>query len=108
MVLMSMTSAIVDGIHIVRNHEIDMSGWDLDNRGPNLLDPSIGHPITHTQVITLSRLLREARGSLDRAEIKHHLDDLLRGSKIYNEPPQPKAEPVSLQPSLEEAPLPTC
>lgn len=95
MVLLSMTHAIVDGIHIIRNHQIDTSDWDLENPRPSLSDPSIGHPISHAQVIALSKLLREARGFIDQADLKYQLDDLLRGSKIYDEPPKPKAEPTS-------------
>ncbi|KAL8936391.1 MAG: hypothetical protein Q9216_004950 [Gyalolechia sp. 2 TL-2023] len=89
-----MTNAMVDSIRIIENHEIHrVGGLSLDNRGPSLLDPSIGRPIEHTQVIELAKLLGESYRSFDKAEIPYHLDDLLRGSKIYNEPPKPKAGP---------------
>lgn len=103
MVLLSMTSAMVDAIHTIRSHKIDKSDLDLDNQGPSLSDPAIGRQIAHTQVIELSKLLRKSHSSLEKPGIPYHLDDLLRGSKIYDEPPHPKAEPVSLRPSLDTA-----
>jgi hypothetical protein len=29
--------------------------------------------------------------------VSHHLDDLLRGTRVYVEPPKPKVEPVTMQ-----------
>ncbi|KAL9030464.1 MAG: hypothetical protein Q9196_001408 [Gyalolechia fulgens] len=91
---------MVDAIHIIHNHDIDKSDLDLDNLGPTLSNPSVGHPIAHTQVIALSKALKEIHGSVDEAEISYHLEDLLRGAKVYAEPSKSKAEPVSLRPSL--------
>lgn len=91
-----MTSAIVNAINSLRRLDIDKSELDPDDLGPDLENPTIGHPIAHAQVIALSRLLRKLHNSIDDAGTSCHLDDLLRGSRIYYEPPKPKAEPVSL------------
>ena len=66
---------------------------------PSLDQPAIGKPITHGQIIAISKTLKELRtatadGKLDDT-VSFHLDDLLRGSKVYVEPPKPKLEPVS-------------
>ena len=65
---------------------------------PSLDQPAIGNPITHGQIIAISKTLREIKtnatdGNVD-SMVPYHLDDLLRGSKVYIEPPKPKAEPV--------------
>ena len=80
----------------------------LDDRGqvpqvdasePSLDQPALGNPITHGQIIAISKNLKElqtsaANDSVDDM-VSYHLDDLLRGSKVYIEPPKPKVEPVS-------------
>ena len=69
---------------------------------PPLDNPAIGNPISHGQIIALSKFLRKAenetvdRGSpASQVHASYHLDDLLRGARIYTRPPKPKAEPVS-------------
>lgn len=82
---------------------------ELQNRGqvsealseasePSLDQPATGNPITHGQIIAISKNLKdtikhESNEKFD-TQISYHLDDLLRGSKVYVEPPKPKAEPV--------------
>jgi hypothetical protein len=56
---------------------------------PPLSNPKVGKPISHGQVIDITRDLK-ARRIQPRS-----LDSLLRGSKVYVPPPPPKAEPVS-------------
>ncbi|KAL8635103.1 MAG: hypothetical protein Q9228_007374, partial [Teloschistes exilis] len=46
-------------------------------------------------VIALSKLLKKLHTLHKGSDIQYHLDDLLRGSRIYHEPPKPKAEPTS-------------
>lgn len=65
---------------------------------PSLDKPAQGKPITHGQIIAISKTLNETKidatnGKLHN-QVSYHLDDLLRGSKVYVEPPKPKAEPV--------------
>lgn len=95
MVLMSMTAAMVDGLKALRHYNIDKSELH-HNDMPNLQDAAIGHPIEHAQVISLSKLLKEAGISHDIGNVPFHLDDLLRGSRLHHEPPKPRDEPVSL------------
>jgi hypothetical protein len=57
---------------------------------PSLLQPLVGKPIAHGQVINISKQLKALGIS------PHHLDTLLRGSTVYTLPPPPKPEPVYL------------
>lgn len=66
---------------------------------PSLDQPATGNPITHGQIIAISKTLKEIKtdatnGKFD-TQVSYHLDDLLRGSKVYVERPKPKAEPSS-------------
>jgi len=56
---------------------------------PSLKDPKVGNPISHGQVIDLSRQLKAQGLSPCR------LETLLKGAKVYVPPPPPKKEPVS-------------
>lgn len=69
--------------------------------------PTLGAPISHSQIITLSRHLTKtdrglnpsgsqiATGENDTTRSKKcSLDSLLRGTNIYVPPPPPKPEPV--------------
>ena len=65
---------------------------------PSLDKPILGNPITHGQIISISHTLRKIRSQstngVVNTDVSYHLDDLLRGSKVYVDPPKPKAEPV--------------
>ena len=65
---------------------------------PSLNQPAIGNPITHGQIIAISKTLKEIKANTTNdhgdKNVPYHLEDLLRGSKVYVEPPKPKAEPV--------------
>ncbi|EPE32530.1 hypothetical protein GLAREA_07664 [Glarea lozoyensis ATCC 20868] len=56
---------------------------------PSLANPSVGNPISHSQVLDLSRQMRDTGSDFGR------LEELLRGSKVYIPPPPPKREPTS-------------
>lgn len=88
MVRLTITPALIAAINATRSTEINEDN-DID---PSLEDPQIGDPITHTQVLAISKALR-TQDRLPKST-SPHLDDLLRGSIIYHEPPKPKAEPV--------------
>ena len=64
----------------------------------SLNKPTLGNPITHGQIISISQALRKIRSQpthgVVNTDVSYHLDDLLRGSKVYVDPPKPKAEPV--------------
>ena len=103
MTRLTMTQAIVKAIDFLEEKNIQLSAPDTEGEHPTLKNPTIGKPISHGQVITISRQLREyfyggSEESLSRnnTSIKHHLDDLLRGSRLYVEPLKPKTEPVGV------------
>jgi len=86
-----MTPAVVAAVQAY--FQLDELPDELDNAcEPSMSDPSIGKPISHTQLLAVSKALREH----DKQElsVSYHLDELLRGSRTYYEPPKPKAEPV--------------
>jgi hypothetical protein len=56
---------------------------------PSLSDPKVGNPISHGQVIDISKQMRSEALQPSR------LEELLRGSRVYIPPPKPKPEPVS-------------
>ena len=87
MVYLTMTPALVAALNAV-----NQLGHDVGDDHYSLVHPSIGNPISHEQIIAISKLLRENHGNIS---VPYRLDDLLRGSRIYHEFPKPKAEPVS-------------
>ena len=86
-----MTPAIVAAVEAC--HELDetLIGTN-DASEPLLNNPTVGSPISHSQLVAVSKLLK-AHGEKD-VTISCHLDALLRGSRIYYEPPKSKAQPV--------------
>lgn len=101
MVLLTITPAVQDGLKVLRHCDslaIELSNFDSD---PSLHDPAVGDPISHGQVLTLWRFLQDRRKNPEEDDLtkdnpfSYHLDDLLRGSKVYHEPLKPKPEPVS-------------
>jgi len=56
---------------------------------PSMLNPRVGNPISHGQVVDISRDLKARRIQ------PNSLEALLKGSRVYVPPPPPKAEPVS-------------
>ncbi|KAL8669236.1 MAG: hypothetical protein Q9168_006163 [Polycauliona sp. 1 TL-2023] len=77
----------------MRDAAKDESDWE--DLKPGLADLAVGDPITHTQAIAVSKLLRQADEPSFEPSVPYHLDDLLRGSMLYHEPPKPKQEPTS-------------
>lgn len=96
-----MTSAIVAALEYVdrlhldpgRIETVQIPGHSLDNH-------AIGNTIGHEQIIALSKLLRDHNENHSAVSVPYHLDDLLRGSRIYQEYPKQKVEPVSCRLSL--------
>ena len=56
---------------------------------PLMSNPKVGNPISHGQVVDISRDLKARRIQ------PNSLEALLKGSRVYVPPPSPKAEPVS-------------
>ncbi len=96
MVLLTITPAIVAALGRLqdetsgkdRENDEDESGLEVTATDPALVEPAVGKPISHGQVVNLSRSLKS------RGELPCHLDILLRGSRVYVPPPRPKPEPV--------------
>lgn len=101
MVYLTMTSAIVAALEAVDRLHLDLG--DIENirtSGHSVDNHAIGNPIAHEQIIAISKLLRIHNENPALLSVPYHLDDLLRGSRIYQESPKPKTEPVSRRLSL--------
>lgn len=96
MVLLTMTPvlvAAVDQYQAVRSKEEEYATTSATE--PDLSSPAVGKPISHGQIMDISRHLRNhASSSQDSTAPSYNLDVLLRGSHVYIAPAQPKAEPV--------------
>jgi len=64
----------------------------LTDDEPFVSAPEVGAPISHTQIISISKTLK-GNDLVSRVSDGHHhdLDHLLRGSRVYVPPPTPKA-----------------
>ncbi|MCJ1282880.1 hypothetical protein MMC26_002206 [Xylographa opegraphella] len=102
MVLLTMTAALVAAIKHCDRLEAKLDAHENDD-SPSLEDPAVGKPISHTQVIAISKWLTNTEAGKGKEDYnksvndstEYHLDQLLRGSMIYVEPPKPKLEPTS-------------
>lgn len=98
MVLLTMTPALVAAIEACHKLSPDLLSSEAQATDPSLEDPGKGRPISHGQIIAISRSLRKhghnSGQALVTAGISYHLDDLLRGSRVYIEPSKPKPDPV--------------
>ncbi|KAF2739501.1 hypothetical protein EJ04DRAFT_329644 [Polyplosphaeria fusca] len=94
MVLLMMTPAIVRAIDTARECAGDeLSKLQLPDE-PSLAEPEAGKPISHSQLIDISKLLKK---HADTAQADHGaftLDLLLKGSAIHIALPPPKKEPT--------------
>ncbi|KAF2267386.1 hypothetical protein CC78DRAFT_76312 [Lojkania enalia] len=99
MVLLTMTPAIVRAIAKAREvSEEELSKLQLPAE-PSLAEPNTGNPISHSQLIDISKLLKkhvDETGAADaeNGPLLYTLDSLLKGSDIYITPPPPKKEPL--------------
>lgn len=98
MVLLTMTSTIVAAVE--KYNQVQSASNDASPIAsePSLEAPKIGNPISHSQLIDLSKQLRAHQVDADgeKGHVPSYLNDLLKGSNIYVAPPKPKPEPVSL------------
>lgn len=86
MVLLTMTPSIVEGLGRLPKDALDA----LHSEAAPLDEPAVGKPIAHSQIVDLHRSLK----SSSDAAMTISLEQLLRGSSVYNPPPPPKPEPV--------------
>lgn len=97
MVLLTMTSSILEGLLIVeatetpqiKDHDETEEQESQPTKEPTLDDPKLGNPISHGQIINLWKQLKTQGNS------NFTLEQLLRGASVYIPPPPPKPEPVS-------------
>ena len=99
MVHLTMTDAIVAAINLYSKLQPgDERAVELEG-DPSLENPAPGLPISHGQIITISKYLQkhaeiQKEGASAHLSHGYHLDRLLRGSRVYVEPPQPKLPKV--------------
>ncbi|KAK7512978.1 endoplasmic reticulum-based factor for assembly of V-ATPase-domain-containing protein [Phyllosticta citriasiana] len=104
MVLLIMTPAIVAAVHKC----LDLADSEQTRKlqppsEPSLSEPELGKPISHGQLIDISDFLKARSNTPDdgndqpvdenQNQSQFHLNDLLRGSRVYIPPPKPKPEP---------------
>ncbi|KAK8152234.1 endoplasmic reticulum-based factor for assembly of V-ATPase-domain-containing protein [Phyllosticta citrichinensis] len=104
MVLLTMTPATVAAVHKC----FDVADAEQMTKlqppsEPSLSDPELGKPISHGQLIDISEFLKARLNTpgdnndwrIDETQNRYqfHLNDLLRGSRVYIPPPKPKPEP---------------
>lgn len=96
MVYLTMTTAIVAALESLDYSQLEFDHEIVvDELEHFLRNPVAGNPIDHTQIIAISKLLKSRSDNQSSSSPSHHLDFLLRGSRIYIPPPKPKAELVS-------------
>ncbi|KAL9100438.1 MAG: hypothetical protein Q9163_004183 [Psora crenata] len=92
-----MTPAMVSALKLFHESGLSLADGDDIMDAPDQ-EPAVGKPISHGQLIELSRRLKKATGDRRNEEYgpspSHTLDQLLRGSQVYVEPPKPRAEPT--------------
>ena len=86
---------MVEAVKLLLQGEVAKSELDFNDLKTGLADLATGDPISHTQVVAVSKLLKKFRAPTQGSPVSHHLDELLRGSKLYYESPKPTKEPVS-------------
>ncbi|KAI9827085.1 MAG: hypothetical protein M1826_006449 [Phylliscum demangeonii] len=103
-----MTPALVDAIEKYSLQERLTGKATGLAEEPPLRDAAVGKPVSHHQVLAIFHTLQkrysaeEGGGTDDDPSRGHgpalnrmiHLDDLLRGSRVYQPPPPPKPEPT--------------
>lgn len=90
MVLLTMTSAIVAAVKEYDKLEKDARELPKNNEEPSLLEPGVGHPISHGQIIDISKALKTyTSGDMVRTWT---LNELLKGSEVYTPLRKPKVE----------------
>ena len=102
MVRLAMTQVMVDAIKCCS--QLSVKGWPLESVGDEpVLEPAgVGKPISHGQVVDISRILRDySKETNDRDDLhtetgdfKFSLGALLKGSQVYNAPIKTKSPPV--------------
>lgn len=95
--MLSTTPAIVEASNYLRRQE-GCSSASYSNTDSCASSVSLGATIAHQEVIAISQSLQDIAKDATITEAAslppHRLDELLRGSQVYVEPPKAKSEPV--------------
>lgn len=94
MVLLTVTPTLVAAIKEYHQLQTETAENAVESEF-SLLEPEIGKPISHEQVLIISKCLKKKAVQGD-APPPYRLNDLLRGSHVYIPPPKPKVEKVCL------------
>ena len=92
MVLLTITPAMIEALQWLQNTD-EMIGTCEDSLEPSLASPEAGRPISHGQVLEISQKLQKT-AQISCNIPPHSLEHLLRGARVYVEPPKPKTTPV--------------
>ena len=105
MVLLTMTPAVVAAVKVYNK----LSDAEARDGEPSLADPVVGNPISHAQLINISKFLKAHREDISGEEGVNsvHLSDLLKGCGIHTPPPAPKPEKVDPPPHSHTLSSPT-
>lgn len=100
MVLLTMTPGMIEALQAYHSNPPSLAEGPTLPCEPSLENAAAGDPISHCQLVEIAKHLRKQaalREELDlqpRGQPSYHLDDLLRGSRVFIPPAKPKAEPV--------------
>lgn len=100
MVLLTMTPAMVKALQAYNANPPSLTEDLTLSSEPSLDNVTECDPISHSQILGITRHLREQAAlgqELDfESEVRpsYHLDDLLRGARVFIPPARPEAEPV--------------
>ena len=95
MVRLTVTQGVLEAIEDCKKWPGRLDGISLPSE-PSLRDAKLGDPIAHGQIIGLSKCFNDQFGHRQNKDPKNYsLDALLKGSRIYFEPPQQKSESTS-------------
>ena len=102
MVLLTMTVASVAAVQECAKLGLRDVVESKSPTEPSLENPQVGKPISRGQLVGIFRSLERHYQSTNGVgiEVHYHLEELLRGSKIYIPPAPPKKEPVSYETCL--------
>lgn len=94
MVLLTLTPAAKSAVELY--NQLSDQKYDDTTSDPSLSEPTIGAPVSHTQLIQIARFLRKSHLP-NKNDFR--LDALLKGANIYVPPPKPKPQPVCTRPT---------
>lgn len=100
MVLLTMTPAMIEALRAYNADPTSLTKDPALLSEPSLENAAEGDPISHGQILEISRHLQKQAALREGLDLQsgvrpsYHLDDLLRGSRVFIQPARPKAEPV--------------